>query len=189
MRRTRIIPLALLTLTSVGCTQSQGGASSQPAASQPATPQAGESTRGLSASDRDAVDEDGKVRRGFALSEAPVLTVVQAHEQADALRGKSVKIKGEVSSVCTKAGCWFMLREADKQVRITSKGYKYFVPRNSVGQTAIVEGKLSAKMLDQKTAQHYEDDKAHSTGEPAKQVTGPVYEVAVASVGLEMSKP
>ena len=156
--------------------------------SQPSHAAGKSSEKGLSSADRDAADDDGVVRRGFALSDTAVLTVAECHDKAESLKGKSVKVKGEVTQVCSKAGCWFMLREGDKKMRITSKGYKYFVPKDAVGMTAIVEGELSAKELDQKTAQHYADDEAAETGKPAEKITGPVFEVAIASVGLEMTK-
>lgn len=165
-------------------TKGTSGASSQPASRSSAEG----SQKGLSARERDARDDDGVVRRGLPLSEAPALTVSEVHAQVTDLKGKSVKVTGEVTQVCSKSGCWFSLRDGGKSMRITSKDYKYFVPRDAVGMTAVVEGELSAKMLDQKTAQHYADDLAEATGEPAKKVEGPVYEVAIASVGLEMKK-
>jgi len=163
-------------------------ATSQPA-SKPASQAAVDGAKGgLSSADRDAVDPDGVVRRGAVLSEAQILTVAQAYAQGDALKGKSVKVKGEVSQVCQKSGCWFILREGGQNIRITSKGYKYFVPASAPGMTAVVEGELDVKTLDVKTAQHYADDAAEATGEAPVKVEAPVKEISIASIGLEMRK-
>lgn len=183
--------------TAFACTQgaSKNSETTAPmkAASQPASKPASQAAAhgaqgGLSSGDRDAVDPDGVVRRGVPLSEAETLTVAQAYEQCDALKGKSVKIKGEVSQVCMKSGCWFILRGGDQNIRITSKGYKYFVPASAPGMTAVVEGALDVKTLDVKTAQHYADDAAAATGKPAVKVEAPVREISIASIGLEMRK-
>lgn len=193
------LTLALCTLgTTLAC--SQGGAqnsetSSHPvkAASQPSSQpssqaELGGALGGRSAQDRDAVDPDGVVRRGIPLSEAPMLTVSQVFGQSAALAGKSVKVTGEVSQVCQKSGCWFILREGEQNIRITSKGYKYFVPASAPGMSAVVEGELAVQILDVKTAQHYEDDAAEATGKPAREVTEPVHEISIASLGLELKK-
>lgn len=187
---------ALLALGVAACTQAEGqspaaapkSAASQPA-SQPAAAPAGYSSAGLSSAQRNDVDADGVVRRGLVLSAAPTFTVAQVHQQAEALNGKVVKVSGEVSKVCQKAGCWFILREGDKSIRITSKGYKYFVPSDAPGMDGVVEGDLQVKVLDVKTAQHYAEDEAEATGKPAEKVEAPVHEIAVASVGLELRKP
>lgn len=163
-------------------------AASKPAADSASKPAEGASSAGLSSRDRADVDKDGVVRRGMALSNAPLITVAEAHAQSTTLDGKHVKLSGEVSQVCQNSGCWFILKEGDKNVRITSKGYKYFVPADAPGMKATVEGVLAVKTLDIKAAQHYEDDAAAATGKPAKKILAPQPEISIASVGLEMKK-
>jgi hypothetical protein len=186
MRATHIVT-AVFALGVAAC--SQGGSQNPGAASQPAASAAGGSQAGLSAAQREDVDADGVVRRGDALSAAPALTVADVFAQAEALNGKVVKVSGEVSKVCQKSGCWFILRDGEQSIRITSKGYKYFVPSTAPGMQGVVEGDLSVKVLDVKTAQHFADDEAEATGKPAATVEAPVKEIAVASVGLELRKP
>lgn len=159
-------------------------ASSQPASAQ-ATPGKGES-----AADRDQQDPDGVVRRGELTAQSPI-TVVAALEQASGLDGKSVKVSGTVDQVCANKGCWFVLRADDeahkgKTIRITSKGYRFFMPRSSVGQTAVVEGDLKVATLTQAEAQHLEDDRVGAEGGEAKKIEGDKVEVQIAAVGVEM---
>lgn len=171
---------------------SKAAPASAPAKAAPASQPAGatSSTKGTKASDRDQVDADGVVRRGVKLTDAKTLTIAELVSQADALNGKSVKVTGKISSACAKSGCWMVIQDEEKKnsIRITSKGYKYFVPKTSVGMTAIIEGDFAVKTLDQKTAQHYEDDKVEGTGKKAKKVEGDVKELAIASIGLELRK-
>lgn len=159
-------------------------ASSQPATA--ATPGKGESP-----ADRDQVDPDGVVRRGEKLSGAPVIDVAAALAQSRQLDGKSVKVTGTVDQVCAKKGCWFVLRpddeaHKDKTIRITSKGYRFFMPRSSVGQKAVVEGDFQITKLSESEAQHLEDDRVEAEGGEAKKIEGEQVEVQIAAVGVEM---
>lgn len=151
-------------------------------ATKPATPPAGSSTTSMKGSDpmeRDQIDPDGVVRRGAQLSGAAALSVSEVLAQADALAGKSVKVTGMVDKVCQKKGCWFVVKEGDETIRITAKGYGFFVPSKSPGMTATIEGELSVKMLDEAAAKHYEAEGAA----PAS-----MKEVAIAAAALEMKQ-
>ena len=170
--------------TSVDGAASHGAPTKSAAVSQPAP-------RGETAQDRDYVDPDGIVRRGEAMSTGPSLSVASIMDKAQDLDGKLVKVTGTVGKVCSKSGCWFELKgDSEKPgIRITSKGYRFFVPSKANGMTAVLEGDLKVRMLDIATAQHYADDAAEGTGQPAERVTAPVPEVSIAAVGLEMHKP
>lgn len=159
------------------------------ASSQPASAKAAPG-KGESPADREQVDADGVVRRGDQLTAQSPLSVVAALEQAKALDGKSVKVAGTVDQVCAKKGCWFVLRPDEakegKTIRITSKGYRFFMPRTSVGQRAVVEGDLQVATLSQEEAQHLEDDRVEAEGGAAAKIEGEQVEVQIAAVGVEM---
>ncbi len=144
--------------------------------------------RGTTPESRAQVDQDGVVRRGAALSGKKVLTVAELVAQSDKLSGQTVAVKGKIESVCQKKGCWMMLKDGDQSVRITSKGYKFFVPKTAPGQLATVEGELAVKTLDVKTAQHYEEERVMGKKEAPKKVTAPQKEISIASLGLEIRK-
>jgi Rieske Fe-S protein len=141
--------------------------------------------------DRETVDPDGVIRRGNPLSpdlEATPVSVAVA--RAKELDGKKVKLTGKVTDVCTKMGCWFVVQgdKPEDKIRISTKAHNIFVPRSSVGMTATVEGTLAVKVLDAKTAQHFEDERELKEGEMRKTITTDVNELAIDVVGLEMKK-
>lgn len=178
----------ILALLLAGCPEKQAatGSTKQPAKAPSSKPEQSSKQRGNDPSDRDHVDADGVVRRGETLSEAQPLTVTDVHAKAEELAGKTVKVTGTVKSVCVKKGCWFVLEQGGQAIRITSKGYKFFVPTKAPGMTATIEGELAVKEIDQATAQHYEDERVMGSGEKPKQITGPQHEVSIAAIGLEM---
>jgi len=116
------------------------------------------------------------------------MSVTDVFSKAESLDGKVVKVTGTVGRVCGKSGCWFELKNKDTEagIRITSKGYRFFVPSRATGMTATLEGNLKVRLLDVATAQHYADDAAEGTGKPAEKVSAPVPEISIAAVGLEM---
>jgi Domain of unknown function (DUF4920) len=142
--------------------------------------------------DREAVDADGVVRRGKALTAGgDVVTVSMAAEKAAELSGKNIKLSGKVESVCQTMGCWFVLQgdKPEHSIRISTKGHDIFVPKSAAGMMATVEGEFTVKTLDAKTAQHFEDERELKEGEQRKTFTTETKELSIAVVGLEMKRP
>lgn len=148
-------------------------------------------TKTASSNDREHVDADGVVRRGSPLTAALEATPISmAVTKAKELDGKTVKLTGKVSDVCTRMGCWFVLQgdKPEDKIRISTKAHNIFVPRSAVGMTATVEGTFAVKVIDAKTAQHYEDERELQPGEQRKTITADVNELAIFVTGLEMKK-
>jgi hypothetical protein len=114
----------------------------------------------------------------------PVATVL--HSPAD-YEGKTVKVTGLITKVCQKKGCWFEVApgQKDRGVRIKSADYSIFVPMDSAGRTATVEGTFQSKTLDDAQAKHLAED-AQKAGQPTPAVNGPMQEFQVAAVAVEL---
>ena len=206
--RTLLAPSLVVTLSLAlaGCPD-KGGAPAEPKpvgpTSQPATPAGGDKVgaahpaghheeHAKGAVDRETVDADGVVRRGTPLTpdlEATPVSVAVA--KAKELDGQKVKLSGKVESVCQPMGCWFVVQgdKPEDKVRISTKAHNIFVPKSSVGSTAVVEGTLTIKTLTKETAQHYEDERELKEGETRKTFTADVTELSIDVAGLEMKKP
>jgi hypothetical protein len=57
--------------------------------------------------------------------------------------GKIVQVKGRVTEVCEKMGCWMNLEDGGKTVRIKVKDGEIMFPKTAPGKLAIAEGKFS----------------------------------------------
>lgn len=106
--------------------------------------------------------QDGDAKQfgaDFSIEEDPI-TLASALENADANSGKTIKVSAKLDKVCKKKGCWFTLAsdEVAEPVRVRMKDYGFFVPRNSDGAAAVVEGTLEKKVIPQAEAQHYADE-------------------------------
>lgn len=143
--------------------------------------------KGTSPETRDQVDPDGVIRRGTALTSSEAMEVAAVFDKAKDLHGKPVKVNGTVEQVCAVKGCWMVLKGDDKTIRITSKGYKFFVPASAKGKKATIEGDLMVKEMSKEEAQHLEDDAAAAKGTKPKQVESGRVEVQIAATALELS--
>jgi hypothetical protein len=165
-----------------GADDAQARAAEPGPSSQPATVEARAPARGATPATRDAVDEDGVIRRGDDLTNAAALSVADCTSQAKDLNGKPVKVSGTVEQVCAAKGCWWVLagEPGQETIRITAKGYGFFVPKDAKGKKAIAEGVLEVKELTQDEADHLAED-ARDPSLKAKKI-----ELRLEAAALEM---
>ena len=97
-----------------------------------------------------------------------------------------VVIRGRVSDVCQKKGCWMVLQEGDSTVRIHFKDYGFFVPKNCSGQMAYVEGRVKREVISERTARHYAEES--NRGDPAG-IHGPQAVVSLEASGVRLIPP
>lgn len=131
----------------------------------------------------------GSIHRGEPLSAGAPKSVSQLLTKASSLNGQKVKVEGTVESVCQPKGCWFVLQgaKASEKIRITSKGYLFFVPNTIAKRKATVEGVFKVSELTVEKARHYEEDRVQGTGEKPLNITAPVKEFTLAATGVDVA--
>ena len=107
-----------------------------------------------------------------ALEVADFLTMMEGKDSAE------VTIKGSISSVCQKKGCWMDMETVDGgTMKVRFKDYAFFVPKTCAGKEAVLAGKAKVETIDVETLQHYAEDAGKSEDEiaaitqPEKQIT------------------
>jgi hypothetical protein len=100
--------------------------------------------------------------------------------------GKDISLKGNVRQACTRKGCWMELSpsQSGAGVRITFKDYGFFVPLDSAGSTATVEGRVKVATLSEDKAKHYASEGA----KVPEAKDGAVKEVQMVAVGVVLEK-
>jgi len=101
-----------------------------------------------------------------ALATAP-LTLEQATSEANV--GQTLAVRAPAAEVCQNKGCWMVLTEGARSIRVTFRDYAFFVPKDVAGKTVVVEGVLSRRLLSADEAKHY----AEESGAGATKPTGP----------------
>ena len=118
----------------------------------------------------------------------PVSTLVA---RPDSYAGKPVTVEGTVRSACTNKGCWLELAEggsggakADAPgCRVTFKDYGFFVPTNSAGARARVQGTFELATVSADRVRHLEQEGATFK---TKQPDGTARELRLVASGVEL---
>ncbi len=111
----------------------------------------------------------------------PSVTVDEAIEKFKAKNEQGpVLLAAKIEKVCKKKGCWMTIKSKSHDVRVTFKDYGFFVPVSLVGQSILVEGKLTEVKLTLKETKHYVADEG---GDPSK-VTEPSTDYQFVATGL-----
>ena len=118
---------------------------------------------------------------GLTLEEITPLRDVVSRPELHADR--TLLVKGRIRDVCQKKGCWMVLADGESQMRIRFADYGFFVPKDSSGKDAYVEGRAAVEEISEKVARHYEAEAID--GDPSK-VHGPQRVVSFTATGVRL---
>ena len=86
------------------------------------------------------------------------LSLTKIVSQADRHHGQFVRITTNISKVCQRKGCFLIAVEGDVWARIVFEDYSFFLPTDSAGRQATVEGTLTKRVLGEELSKHYSED-------------------------------
>ncbi len=110
-----------------------------------------------------ATSSEGVLLRGEKLKGLPKTELATVLKTPGDFDGKSVAVEAKVRKACERKGCWMELSPPSGNgpgVRVTFKDYGFFVPLDSAGRTAKVEGVVKVAELSEERAKHYESEGA-----------------------------
>jgi len=104
------------------------------------------------------------------------------------LQGKdsiaTVKVSGKVIEACKKKGCWMTMdMGGERKLLVRFKDYGFFVPKDSDGKVATIEGKVKKEVIDVATLRHYAED-AGKSKEEIEKITQPEEKYTFEAVGV-----
>lgn len=179
--------LALLTLAGTApakgtATQAKSAPKASAGTAQPLTTNAGAPVAVTPAKDAAAPVAPGHF--GAPISDAKPMTLASLLEEPAASNGKVVVVEGVVDEVCQNKGCWMTLKHDGQEMRVRFKDYAFFVPKDSSGKTARIEGVFEVKDVPVDEARHYLEDAGKS--EEAAKITAPVKSFTFMASGVEL---
>jgi hypothetical protein len=128
-------------------------------------------------------------RFGAPITPGDALPLGRVLEKPDAYSGKTVIVEAKVRRNCTRRGCWMELADGlDPTLpgcRVTFKDYGFFVPLDSAGSTARVQGDVEVETVAAPEVAHLESEGARF---PSKQADGTAREVRMVATGVELSR-
>lgn len=127
--------------------------------------------------------EEEETQFGEEISMDGAITFTDFYDQMKDKDEMEVKIKGEVTGVCQKKGCWMTMEEDGKELFIKFKDYGFFVPKTISGRTAVIDGKAFREVVSVDEQRHMAEDAGKSEEEIAK-ITEPKEELRFMANGV-----
>jgi len=127
---------------------------------------------------------------GAALTPADSVKLERVLGEPDRYKDKTVTVEGKVRRACSRKGCWMEIANASDPAtpgcRVTFKDYGFFVPTDSPGADARVQGVVAVETVAAAYVQHLEEEGARFSG---KSADGTAREVRLVATGVELRKP
>ena len=101
-------------------------------------------------------------------------------------RIENVAVKGEVTDVCEKRGCWVTIKtENGSSFFVKMKDYAFFVPTALKGKNVVLEGTAEKKITSVDELKHYAKDAKKSKTE-IDAITAPKEEIRFLASGIKV---
>lgn len=121
----------------------------------------------------------------FTLKDSPVTHTAFLSDPGK-YDGQTIMVEGPIADVCQKAGCWLVLADGDKSIRVRTKAHRFLVAKDSTGQTARIEGLVKSTKVDAKRVAHYESESVNKEIIPEKQATSDqVFELIASGISIK----
>ncbi len=95
----------------------------------------------------------------------------------------NVKLKGVVTQVCEKEGCWIKVQSPDGSMMVKMKDHKFVVPMVLNGKTIVIDGIADEKLTTVEQLRHFAEDAGKSKEEIAK-IKNAKREITVQAKGI-----
>jgi hypothetical protein len=119
-----------------------------------------------------------EVRLGKALTLSESTPLETLLKEPAAFNGKTVQVKGKVTAVCERMGCWMnLVDDGNRSVRIKVDDGEIAFPKSSIGKTAIAEGRFQKIELNREQAlarARHEAEEQGRTFDPASVKSGTI---------------
>jgi hypothetical protein len=122
---------------------------------------------------------------GEAFSKAKLVKLKEVTKNADKYNGKIVKLKGTIKDVCQREGCWLVLTDGEREVRVAMKDHNFVVPKDSGNKSVIVEGVIEKKTITEEMARHYAEESAGKID--PNSIKGPQVVISMTATGVRIN--
>lgn len=83
-----------------------------------------------------------KTKFGQPITESTTVPLPSIVKDPSQFTNKTVRTEGMVSAVCQSMGCWMQIADTSGKAHIKMAGHAFFVPKESSGHRAVVQGKV-----------------------------------------------
>ncbi|MGB0639050.1 MAG: DUF4920 domain-containing protein [Myxococcota bacterium] len=124
----------------------------------------------------------------FERAETPV-TAKALLDNPEPFVSKTITVEGRVADVCQKAGCWMVIADGDKSMRIRMAKHAFSVAKDGAGSTCQIQGEVVARKVEPAQVAHFESESKNKDVLPEKKAKdGMTYEMVATGVAFRASK-
>lgn len=135
-----------------------------------------------------ALAQDNVSYHGKKISESGAVPATELTAKMGQKDKMPAKVEGTVADVCKMKGCWMTVKTGDGQtMRVTFKDYGFFVPKDIVGKTVVVEGLAETTTTPVAELRHYAQDAGKPKAEIEK-ITRPEKALTFVADGVIVKK-
>lgn len=124
-------------------------------------------------------------RHGAALTPAESVPLATLLANPKAYADQTVTTEGKVQRACSRKGCWMEIGEGEDACRVTFKDYAFFVPTDSAGAYARIQGRLDTREVEAAAVDHLESEGARFRN---KKPDGSAVEVRMVASAVELRR-
>lgn len=84
-----------------------------------------------------------KKKFGSPITETTTTPLPTIVKDPSGYNAKTIRTEGMVSAVCQSMGCWMQIADTSGKAHIKMAGHSFFVPKESSGHRAVVQGKVT----------------------------------------------
>lgn len=121
-------------------------------------------------------------------AESKAITVDKLNKKLkkDNKKVENVAVKGKVTDVCDKKGCWLTIQTEDNsKFFVKMKDYAFFVPTALKGKNVVLEGNAERKVTSVNEQKHYAEDAKKPQSE-IDAITQPKEEIRFVANGIKV---
>lgn len=129
----------------------------------------------------------GEVQRfGASINPGREAPLAELLKEPASFKDADVITTGTVRRACSRKGCWMELAQGeDPGCRVTFKDYGFFVPKDSAGAQARVQGRIETQEIPPGRVRHLEAEGAQFV---AKKPDGSATEVTLIATAVELTR-
>ncbi len=106
-------------------------------------------------------------------------------DSPDTYTGQTIRVQGTVADVCQTAGCWMVMADGERTMRITMKDHGFAVAKDAATSMGEVEGVVIARPADPERAAHFASEAANPDAMPENTGAEMLYEINATGVRIK----
>jgi hypothetical protein len=124
-------------------------------------------------------------RFGAAIQPGPAVALASLLANPSAFAAQTITTEGRVQRACSRKGCWMEIGSGEDACRVTFKDYGFFVPTDSAGAFAKIQGRLDTREVEKAAVDHLEAEGARFRN---KKPDGSATEVRLIASAVELRR-